>query len=131
MSDEARVRLRMASCVADRDGARARCGSTLAPLMGEAGDGGGHRPPSTAAKVAAWTGLVVHVLLGYFPYLATALMAPPWAVGLLLAWWLLLLVVAFRWRRVKPWWTAGTPLVALASWWVAVTLGGALLGWSP
>ncbi|HEX2029111.1 MAG TPA: hypothetical protein VHF25_14050 [Nitriliruptorales bacterium] len=98
--------------------------------MGHAGDAADHPQPSTAATVAAWAGLVVHVILGYFPYLATGLLAPLWAVGLLLAWWLVLLIVAFRWRRVRPWWTAATPLVALASWFAVIALGGAFLGWS-
>lgn len=94
------------------------------------GTRGGRGSPRTVVRVAAGAGLVVHVLLGVFPYLTTGLLAPLWAVGLLLAWWLLLLVLATRMRRDRPWWTAGTPVVALVSWWVLVTLGDVFFGWS-
>lgn len=80
--------------------------------------------------VAAWAGLVLHVGLGIFPYSATGLLAPYWAVGILAAWWALLLAAGWRWRTIHPARTAFLPLVTLGSWWLFLTFGDLVLGWT-
>ncbi|MDT0215441.1 hypothetical protein Q9R29_16235 [Rothia sp. ARF10] len=69
-------------------------------------------------------------LLGLLPfYLASGLAAPLWAIALLLAFWLVLLVAAIRWFTRRPWWVLAMPFVAAAVWWLTMTLGESLLGW--
>lgn len=84
---------------------------------------------SRAAAIAAWAGLAVHLVLGV-GYAFTGLLAPSWAVALLWVIWLALLVAAVMLRRRRPWWTAAVPLVAAALWFLAITLGEQLLGWT-
>ena len=69
-------------------------------------------------------------LFGVLPfYVASGLAAPLWAVVLLLAFWLVLLVAAIRWFTLRPWWILAMPVVAAAVWWLTMTLGESLLGW--
>lgn len=69
-------------------------------------------------------------LFGVLPfYVASGLAAPLWAVVLLLAFWLVLLVTAIRWFTLRPWWILAMPVVAAAVWWLTMTLGESLLGW--
>jgi hypothetical protein len=84
---------------------------------------------SRAASVAAWVGIAVHLVLG-FGYAFTGLLAPRWAVGLLWVIWILLLVTAVTLRRRRPWWTAAVPFVTAALWFLTITLGEKLLGWT-
>jgi hypothetical protein len=66
----------------------------------------------------------------FFLYAASGLVAPGWAVAVLLLVWLVLLVVAARWWTSHP---RRVPLVALFAmvfWFGAVTAGGAWLGWT-
>lgn len=84
---------------------------------------------SRASGVAAWVGIVVHVALGV-GYAFTGLLAPSWAVALLWAVWLGLLVAAVAWRRTHPWWSAAVPVVAAVFWFVALTIGDVAFGWT-
>ena len=69
-------------------------------------------------------------LLGVLPfYVASGLAAPLWAVVLLLALWLALLVLAIRSFTRRPWLVLALPFVAAAVWWLTMTLGESLLGW--
>ena len=66
----------------------------------------------------------------FFLYAASGLVAPWWAVVLLLVLWLVLFVVACRWWTPHP---RRVPLVAVAAvllWFALVTAGGAWLGWT-
>lgn len=84
------------------------------------------RRPST------WTGaLAVLLHLAVLPFFAAAgLLAPGWAVGVLLAVWAVLAAaLAVLVRRRSP--TALlVPPAALALWFAAVTAGEQLLGWT-
>ena len=62
-------------------------------------------------------------------YLASGLAAPLWAIVLLMAFWLLLLVTAIRWFTRSPWPILAMPFVAAAVWWLTMTLGEQALGW--
>ena len=66
----------------------------------------------------------------FFLYAASGLVAPWWAVVLLLVLWLVLFVVACHWWTPHP---RRVPLVAVAAvlvWFALVTAGGAWLGWT-
>jgi hypothetical protein len=65
-----------------------------------------------------------------FLYAASGLVAPWWAVLLLLVLWLVQFVVACRWWTPHPRRVAAVPVVAVLLWFGLVTAGGALLGWS-
>ena len=49
--------------------------------------------------------------------------------GLLLAFWALLAVCAFRWFTRRPWVVLVLPVVAAAVWLLTLTLGEQVLGW--
>ena len=62
-------------------------------------------------------------------FVASGLAAPLWAVALLLAFWLALLVTAIRQFTRHPWPILAMPFVAAAVWWLTMTLGESVLGW--
>ena len=78
----------------------------------------------------AWIALALHVAVGFFPYGASGLVAPPWGLVVLFALWALLLVVLVRWRPAKRWLLLVVPVAALAVWFVVVSAGEAFLGWT-
>lgn len=81
-----------------------------------------------AERVAATLGVLG--LLAVLPFfVASGLAAPFWAVVVLLAVWLLLLVVAIRSFSRSPWLVLVLPVVAAAIWWLTMTLGESVLGW--
>jgi hypothetical protein len=63
-------------------------------------------------------------------YGAAGLVAPAWAVVLLLAVWLVHFVLACRWFTRRPYAVLLLPVAALALWFVALVAGGAFLGWN-
>ena len=76
----------------------------------------------------ALVGLGLHLVAGFF-MLISGLVAPPWAVLLMLVVWGILLVVGLQRWRSSPWVTIGFPVLAFVIWIGTVTLGEALLGW--
>lgn len=76
-------------------------------------------------------GLILHCTVIAFVYLATGLVAPLYALLLLLVVWAALLVAAVRWfRSGKPALALTVPFIALGVWLVVLTLGGSILGWT-
>jgi hypothetical protein len=65
-----------------------------------------------------------------FLYGASGLVAPWWAVVLLLVVWLVLFAVACAWWNPHPRWVPGVAVVAVVLWFAAITAGGAFLGWT-
>ena len=64
-------------------------------------------------------------------YASSGLLAPAWAVVLLLVVWLVLLVVAIGLlRRRRPLWVLLTPVTAWLIWFAALTAGETWLGWT-
>jgi hypothetical protein len=84
---------------------------------------------SPGARVAGWVGLVVHLAF-FFWYAASGLVAPTWAVVVLLAVWVALLCVAVWLLRTRPVLVLLVPLAAALIWFGAVSAGDALLGWT-
>ena len=66
----------------------------------------------------------------FFLYAASGLLAPWWAVVLLLVVWLVLFVVACRWWTPHPRRVPLVAVVAVVFWFAALNAGGAWLGWT-
>jgi hypothetical protein len=105
---------------ADQDRTGQQRGRPAAPTSGLRRWG-----PVVAAAAAAGAHLAVGVL-----YAASGLLAPGWAVAVLGVWWLLLggglLVLGAR-RSLL---TLAVPVVAVVSWILVISAGGAWLGWT-
>ena len=65
-----------------------------------------------------------------FLYFASGLVAPAWAVVVLCLFWLVLLVLGFRWFMSRPLHVLALPFVAAAVWFAAITAGAFLLDWN-
>ena len=77
-------------------------------------------------------GLAMLVMLALAPfYFAAGLMAPGWAVAVLMIIWLALFVLGCLWFKRRPLRVLALPPVALAVWFGGMSAGGALLGWTP
>lgn len=75
-----------------------------------------------------WIAIAMHLTFG-FPYLFSGLLAPLWAVAILVLIWLALGVLLVKTRGNSPrdlW----APVLAAAIWLGAMSAGDALLGWS-
>ncbi len=82
-----------------------------------------------ARHIAAGLGLLLMIVtLPY--YLAAGLVAPLWAVIVLVAFWVLLFVLGIAWFRRAPFRVLALPFVAALTWIAVVTLGERLLGWT-
>jgi hypothetical protein len=86
------------------------------------------RPTAGIWVVAGLSG-VAHLVVGVF-YLSSGLVAPAWAIAVLLVWWVLLAVQLSRLALRGSWWTPAVPVVAFATWWLALTLGERFLDWT-
>jgi hypothetical protein len=84
---------------------------------------------SPGARIAGWLGLVAHLVF-FFWYAASGLVAPAWAVVVLLAVWVALLGVAVWLLRTRPVLVPLVPLAAALIWFGAVSAGDAFLGWT-
>jgi hypothetical protein len=92
--------------------------------------------PAPVPAVRRWTPVLAaaaavgaHLTVGVV-YAVSGLLAPVWAVVALAVWWLVLgaLLVALAVRRSL--WTLAVPFVAIASWVLVISAGGAWLGWT-
>ena len=88
---------------------------------------------STPEKVAAAVGVVLHLAFGVFPFAATGLLAPLWGIVLVYVWWIALAVVLVRLLRGqarRPMLAPAVPVVALGGWFLLLTFGDLVLGWT-
>jgi len=82
---------------------------------------------SVIAVVLAWA---LQSVVGWLT-LSSGLVAPLWAIVVLVGLWLAAALLLVRTARRQP---LATPLVPLANgllWWAAIAAGGTLLGWTP
>lgn len=79
--------------------------------------------------VVAGLGMAGLAVIGFF-YLASGLVAPLWAVVVLMVIWIGLVVVGIVWFRPHPLRVLVLPVAAAAIWWTVITLGDRLLGWT-
>ena len=83
-----------------------------------------------AGRVLALIGLILYVVTGVFPYMASGLVAPLWGIAVLYAGWLVGLWVTIQlFRRASPW-ALAMQVAAVAFWWLVVTLGESVFGWT-
>jgi hypothetical protein len=85
--------------------------------------------PTTGTWLLAALSGAAHLVVGVF-YLSSGLVAPLWAVVVLGVWWVLLAVQLSRLALRGSWWTPAVPVVAFATWYVVLTAGERLLGWT-
>lgn len=78
--------------------------------------------------VAAVAVLALLVQASFF--FSAGLVAPGWAVVVLVSVWLALVVLAVAWFRRRPWWVLPLPLLAVAVWWGGISAGEAWLDWT-
>ena len=82
-------------------------------------------------KVLGVVGLVAYLGVGFFPYLSSGLVVPaPW-IFLLWALWIVGLVFAWRTFRSRPALLLLFPVAAVAFWFLYLTAGEQLFGWTP
>jgi hypothetical protein len=77
-----------------------------------------------------WITIALYLMIGVFPYLSSGLVAPPYAVVILMACWGAGLVLAWRLARRRPVLSLLLVPAALAFWWVFITAGELVLGWT-
>jgi hypothetical protein len=85
--------------------------------------------PTAGTWVLAALSGAAHLVVGVF-YLSSGLVAPLWAVAVLAVWWVLQAVQLSRFALRGSWWTPAVPVVAFATWWLVLTVGERLLGWT-
>lgn len=73
-------------------------------------------------------GCLLHAVVGVFVF-SSGLVAPAWAVAALVAVWFAGAALLWRWRR-RPGWALLVPVATGAVWFLAISAGGAWLGWS-
>ncbi len=80
-------------------------------------------------QIAWWVGLVAH-LAAVVWYAASGLVAPAWAVAVLLVIWAVLLAVGLRLRHTRPWLMLLVPVLDAVIWFAAISAGERFLGWT-
>ena len=66
----------------------------------------------------------------FFLFAASGLVAPAWAVVVLLLVWAALLGLACAWWTRHPTWVPGVAVASIGLWFGLVAAGGAWLGWT-
>jgi hypothetical protein len=85
---------------------------------------------SRVARGFGWLGMLGHLAMGVW-YAASGLLAPTWAVIVLMAIWVGMTVVAWRLvRSDSPLWTLGIPVIDAAIWLAVISAGDAFLDWT-
>jgi hypothetical protein len=79
--------------------------------------------------LAAGLAMVAMAVIGVF-YVSAGLVAPLWAVILLLIIWVVLVVIGVVWFRRRPFLVLLLPVIAVLVWFGVITLGEQLLGWT-
>ncbi len=91
----------------------------------------GHSPArrvlSILVVVLAWA---MQLVVGWFTA-ASGLVAPLWAIVVLIGLWLAAVLVLIRIARRRPFTTPLVPLANGGLWWAAIAAGGSWLGWTP
>lgn len=66
----------------------------------------------------------------FFLYAASGLLAPWWAVAVLLVVWAVLLFIGTAWWSLRPTWVPWLAVFAIVLWFLVMMAGGAWLGWT-
>ena len=73
---------------------------------------------------------MIGMAAAFFLYAASGLVAPWWAVALLMVLWCVLFVVATTWWTPHPRRVVALPILATVVWFVVLVAGARWLGWS-
>ena len=84
----------------------------------------------TEGGVPKWVALALLVVIGFFPYGASGLVAPLYGLVLLFVVWAALLAVVLRWKPEPRWWLLLVPVVAVAIWFAIITAGELWFDWT-
>jgi hypothetical protein len=84
---------------------------------------------TVAVRVLAALAAVAHLGVGFL-YVVSGLSVPVYVVAALLVWWAVLSVVLLRLVQRRSWWTPAVPLVGIATWFVVLSAGSAIFGWT-
>jgi hypothetical protein len=79
--------------------------------------------------IAAGLAMAAMAVIGLF-YVSAGLVAPLWAVILLMIIWVGLVVIGVLWFRRRPFLVLLLPVIAVLVWFGVITLGEQLLGWT-
>ena len=79
--------------------------------------------------LAVIVGVVGHLIAGVW-FAASGLVAPAWAVVVLLVVWVGLAVALWQLARRRSGWSAGIPVIDAAFWLVFIEAGAALFDWT-
>ena len=82
-----------------------------------------------AGRLVGWLGVIAHLLVGVW-YAASGLVAPMWAVALLLVIWLAMSALIPGLMRTRPGWVAAIPVAEAAIWFGVISAGEAFLNWT-
>ncbi len=86
---------------------------------------------TTRAKASPWPFVgMAGMAAAFFLYGASGLVAPVWALTVLLFVWLVLFVTACRWWTPHPKRVLVLPVVALVVWFAVLTAGAVWLDWT-
>ena len=89
------------------------------------------RRATSQAKLSPWPFVGMALMAAdLFLYGASGLLAPAWAVVVLLLVWLLLFVLCCRWWTPHPGRLPWVAVFAMLFWFAALNAGGAWLGWT-
>lgn len=80
-------------------------------------------------RIVATVGVALLLPLLYL-FVTSGLVAPGLAVIGFLALWAVLVILAIRWFRTRPFLVLGLPFAGLLVWYAVLLLGDALLGWT-
>lgn len=80
-------------------------------------------------RIGAVAAMLALIALAPF-YLASGLMAPPWAIAVLVLVWLVLFGLGCAWFRRRPLWILAHPLIAPVVWFGGLGAGEAWLEWT-
>ena len=87
------------------------------------------RATSVAQKLGRALGLLLMLIVGYF-YVVSGLVAPLWAVIMLLVVWGIVLIIGIREWNTRPLWMLAAPFALMVFWAVVIWAGGQFLGWN-
>ncbi len=76
-------------------------------------------------------GYAALLAVGIFPFAATGLLAPLWAVAVAWVMWFGTAVLTWRTSRRRPRLTPLVPLTAAAAWYVFILAAAAVFSWTP
>ncbi len=88
------------------------------------------RRPTWLGYLTSTVGIALLILIAPF-YFSAGLVAPWWAMVLLLGVWLVLLVLSTHFYRRRPFLVLAFPFMAAAFWVLLIYVGGGLLDWTP